>query len=97
MPAAKSQEDGRSRGFAHVQFDSVEAAAKAIAQNGAELMGRALFIDSAEERKGGAAGGGRQSFGGQSGGRPSFGGRSGAQNAPTCFLMAARCLMQLSA
>lgn len=70
MPAAKNQEDGRSRGFAHIQFDSVEAAAKAIALNGSDLLGRALFIDSAQER---AAGGGAAAAGG---GRPSFGGSS---------------------
>ena len=74
--AAKSQEDGRSRGFAHVQFDSVEGAAKAIALNGSDLLGRDLFIDSAQERSGGAAGGGgRGSYGAPAGGRG--GGRGG--------------------
>lgn len=43
-------ETGRSKGFAHVQFEEVAGAAAAIAMSGAELEGRALFIDSAKER-----------------------------------------------
>ena len=83
--AAKSQEDGRSRGFAHVQFDSVEAAAKAIAMSGTDLLGRELFIDSAEERSGGrpAGGAGRPAFGstpGRGGGR---GGESSPESGPS--------------
>ena len=44
------RETGKPRGFAHVQFESVEGAAAAIGKNGSELMGRDLFIDSAQER-----------------------------------------------
>ena len=55
-------EDGRSRGFAHVQFESVEGAAVAIGMSGQELSGRELFIDSARER----AAGGRAGAGGAS-------------------------------
>ena len=55
-------EDGRSRGFAHVQFETVEAAAAAIGMSGQEFSGRELFIDSARER----AAGGRAGAGGAS-------------------------------
>ena len=47
---AGTDETGRSRGFAHVQFETVEAAAGAIGKSGQELAGRELFIDSARER-----------------------------------------------
>jgi len=58
------RETGKPRGFAHVQFDGVEGAAAAIAKNGSELMGRDLFIDSAQERpQSGATPGGRQQRG----------------------------------
>ena len=57
--AATDRDTGRSRGFGHIQFASVEAAAAAIAMSGQSLAGRDLFIDSAQERTpaaGGAAG-----------------------------------------
>ena len=58
------RETGKPRGFAHVQFEGVEGAAAAIAKNGSELMGRDLFIDSAQERpQSGATPGGRQQRG----------------------------------
>jgi hypothetical protein len=43
-------EDGRSRGFGHVQFDSVEGAAAALKLHGSTLEGREIFIDTAKER-----------------------------------------------
>ena len=43
-------ETNRSKGFAHVQFSSVESAAAAIAKSGEEFYGREVFIDSAKER-----------------------------------------------
>ena len=43
-------ETNRSKGFAHVQFASVEGAAAAIAKSGEEFYGREVFIDSAKER-----------------------------------------------
>ena len=49
-------ESGRSRGFAHVQFETVEAAAAAIGMSGQELSGRELFIDTARERTARAGG-----------------------------------------
>ncbi len=63
---------GRSKGFAHVQFESVEGAAAAIAMSGTELEGRQLFIDTAKERAERP----------QSGGTP--GGRGGASCHAPC-------------
>lgn len=48
--AGMDRETGRSKGFAHVQFEDVAGAAAAIALSGSELEGRELFIDSAKER-----------------------------------------------
>ena len=45
-------EDGRARGFGHVQFKTAESAAKAVAElNGADYMGRPLRLDHATERR----------------------------------------------
>ena len=59
--AGMDRETQKPRGFAHVQFESVEGAAAAIAKSGSELNGRDLFIDSAQERpqSGATPGGGR--------------------------------------
>ncbi len=50
MHAGMDYETGRSKGFAHVQFEEVAGAAAAIAKSGFEMEGRELFIDSAKER-----------------------------------------------
>ena len=63
--AGMDRETGKPRGFAHVQFESVEGAAAAIGKNGTELMGRDLFIDSAQERPQSGATPGRQQRGGE--------------------------------
>lgn len=67
---------GRSKGFGFVEFESGEAADKAIAEvNGKEIEGRTLVVNEArplEKRSGGFGGGGRGGFGG--GGRGGFGG-----------------------
>jgi cold-inducible RNA-binding protein len=60
---------GRSRGFAFVEMASAEGAQKALAElNGKDLLGRALRVDVAEERRSGPGGGGGR-------GRPGGGGR----------------------
>ena len=59
------RETGRSRGFAFVAMANAEDAQKAIAEmNGAELDGRALRVNEAEERRprGGGGGGGGGGF-----------------------------------
>src|SRR5229473_5064796 len=62
------RESGRPRGFAFVEFESEEDAAKAIEKfNGYELSGRALRVNAAEDRPRGGSGyrgGQRNSFGG---------------------------------
>merc|ERR1712151_237269 len=70
--------DGSSRGFAHIEFDSEEAAQKAMSMAGRKLDGRQLNVDSSTKKSGGG-GGGRGGFGGdRGGGRGGFrGGRGG--------------------
>lgn len=54
------RDTGRSRGFGFVTFTTPDAAAKAVEEmNGAELDGRALNVDIAQDRRGGGGGGGR--------------------------------------
>ena len=69
-------DDGRAKGFCHVEFDAVEGAAAAIGKHGEFFMDREIRVDSAEERpnrggfnNGGGFGGGRGDFGGGRGGR----------------------------
>jgi cold-inducible RNA-binding protein len=66
------RETGRSRGFAFVEMASAGDAQAAIkAMNGAELDGRALRVNEAEERQarpGGGGGGGGGGYGGRGGG-----------------------------
>ena len=71
------RETGRSRGFAFVVMSNAEEAQKAISQmNGADLDGRQLRVNEAEERKPrGGGGGGGGGFGGPRGG--GGGGRGG--------------------
>ncbi|HYM61599.1 MAG TPA: RNA-binding protein [Thermoanaerobaculia bacterium] len=80
-------ESGRLRGFAFVEFESEEDAARAMEKfNGYELGGRALRVNAAEERpprrpgfsprmpSGGGGGGGDRFGGGGGGGGGAFGG-----------------------
>ena len=69
-------DDGRAKGFAHVQFASPDAAKSAMDLNGQELDGRAVRLDLSTSGRGGA-GGGRGGFGGRGGDRGGFGGRGG--------------------
>jgi RNA recognition motif-containing protein len=71
------RETGRSRGFGFVTMATDDLAQEAIAQlDGADLDGRALRVNEAEERGGG---GGRGGFGGRGGGggRGGYGGGGG--------------------
>jgi len=74
------RESGRPRGFAFVEFESDDDAAKAIEKfNGHDLGGRSLRVNAAEDRppRAGGAGGGGRSFGGGGGaGRGGGGGGS---------------------
>jgi hypothetical protein len=66
------RESGRSRGFGFVTMGTPEMAEQAIQKmNGADLEGRALRVNPADEkpqRSGGGGGGGGRSFGGGGGG-----------------------------
>jgi RNA recognition motif-containing protein len=67
------RESGQSRGFGFVTMGNAHEAAKAIeAMNGADLDGRALRVNEAEERPqrsgGGFGGGGHRGGGGGGGG-----------------------------
>jgi nucleolin len=73
-------EDGRPKGFGHVEFEAPDAAEKALKLNGSELDGRALRLDLSTSK--GSGGGGRGGFGGgrggfDRGGRGGFGGGFG--------------------
>src|SRR6202022_1805216 len=76
------RDSGRPRGFAFVEFENDEDAAKAIEKfNGYELGGRALRVNAAEDRPrrsggggGGYGGGGGGGYGGGGGG---YGGGGG--------------------
>jgi len=72
------RETGRPRGFAFVEFENEEDAAKAIEKfNGYQLGGRALRVNAAEDRPRTTGGGGGRGFGG--GGRGFGGGGRGGE------------------
>ena len=68
------RDTGRSRGFGFVTFAEEEGAKSAMeALDGAELDGRSIRVNEAQERRGGGGGGGRGGYGGGGG----FGGGGG--------------------
>jgi RNA recognition motif-containing protein len=70
------RDSGRSRGFAFVTMGTNEEAQNAIQlMNGAQLDGRSLRVNEAEERRGGGGGG----FGGGGGGGGYGGGGGGGR------------------
>ncbi len=71
------EDTGKPRGMAKVKFETSEAAAAAVAMNGADCGGRYINVELNRERD--------RSFGSPAaGGRPSFGGAGGASsNDPT--------------
>eukprot|EP01101_Sappina_pedata_P008606 TRINITY_DN47_c0_g1_i1.p1 TRINITY_DN47_c0_g1~~TRINITY_DN47_c0_g1_i1.p1 ORF type:complete len:359 (-),score=232.94 TRINITY_DN47_c0_g1_i1:165-1241(-) len=78
-------QEGNSRGFGYAEFESVEAATKAIDYNETEFEGRQIRVNFADDKPagggrggfGGGRGGGRGGFGGDRGGRGGFGGGRG--------------------
>jgi len=76
-------EDGRAKGFCHVEFASPADAQEALKLNGQEIDGRACRLDLSSNKKPafgggrGGFGGGRGGFGGDRGGRGGFGGGRG--------------------
>ena len=73
----KDRETGRSRGFAFVELEGVDARTVIDALNGRQLQGRSLKIDAARERAGGGGGGRRPGGGGGGGGYGGGGDRGG--------------------
>ncbi|MBW4890550.1 RNA-binding protein [Mucilaginibacter sp. HMF5004] len=74
------RETGRSKGFGFIEMPDDEAAQKAISEvNGAELHGRTIVVNQAEEKKERPAGGGFRggSRGGNGGGGFNRGGSGG--------------------
>jgi len=72
-------EEGKRKGFCHVDFDSEEAVQKAMALTNTELDGRALRVDASTPKGQGGSrggfGGGRGGFGGGRGGNRGGSGR----------------------
>ena len=72
------RDTGRSRGFGFVTFNEVKDAESAkTSMDGAELDGRNIRVDFAQERSRGGGGGGRGGGGGGYGGGGSGGGGGG--------------------
>jgi len=55
-------EDGRPKGFAHVEFDEPSGAAQAVALSGRELVERQVRVDFADQKGGSRGGRGGRSF-----------------------------------
>ena len=72
-------EDGRPRGFAHVEFETHEMAKEAMKLAGKSLDGREVRLDlsQSKKREGGFGGGRGGGFGGERGGSFGGGGRGG--------------------
>lgn len=84
---ATDRDTGDFKGFGHVSFTETDATDKAVAKAGEFVVGRAIRVDFAEDRKppaggGGFGGGGRGGGGGgggRGGGRGGFGGGGGGR------------------
>lgn len=75
------RETGRSKGFGFIEMPDDEAAQKAISEvNGAELYGRTIVVNQAEEKKERPAGGGGYRGGSGGGGGFNRGGGGGGYN-----------------
>lgn len=82
---ATDRETGEFKGFGHIDFDSPEAATKAVNLSGTEVCGRAMRCDFASSKRtsdGGGRGRGRGRGGGRGGGF-GRGGRTGGGGSPT--------------
>jgi cold-inducible RNA-binding protein len=74
------RETGRSRGFGFVTYQDAGDAREAIEKmNGAQLDGRTLTVNEANDRRSGGAGGGGGGGGGRGGGRGGGGGGGGGR------------------
>lgn len=75
------RDTGKSKGFGHVTFSTVAAANKALEKNGADMNGRGIVVDKAEEKTGGFGGAGGAGGFQQRTPQAGFGGR-GAGDTP---------------
>jgi len=55
---AEDRETGAFKGFGHIEFVESESTDKAVAMAGEDVMGRAVRVDYANDRRGGGGGGG---------------------------------------
>jgi nucleolin len=62
-----ASQDGKSKGFCHLEFDSIHAASKAMKKNGEDLDGRDVRVDFSQSRREGGNDRGDR-FGGSRGG-----------------------------
>merc|ERR1712160_125691 len=66
-------EDGRAKGFCHVEFETPAMALEALKMNGQEMDGRGVRLDLSQNKKPAFGGGDRGGFrGGDRGGRGGF-------------------------
>merc|ERR1711957_248363 len=61
-------EDGRAKGFCHVEFETPAMALEALKMNGQEMDGRGVRLDLSQNKKPAFGGGDRGGFGGGRGG-----------------------------
>lgn len=77
---AEDRDTGEFKGFGHVEFIDSESTEKAVSLAGTDIMGRAVRVDYAADKRAGGGNGGRgggRGFGGRGGGRGS--GRGGGR------------------
>jgi len=70
-------DDGRAKGFCHVEFETPAMAQEALKMNGQEMDGRGVRLDLSQNKKPAFGGGDRGGRGGFGGGRGGFGGGRG--------------------
>ncbi|KAJ8601761.1 hypothetical protein CTAYLR_006764 [Chrysophaeum taylorii] len=85
---AMDRDTNEFKGFGHIDFDSAEAATKAVALGGTDVFGRPIRCDFATNKRKDVGGGGRGRGGGGGGGgrgagRGGRGGRNGRGGAST--------------
>ena len=74
-----TRDDGKPRGFAHIEFANEGAVEKALKKNGTELDGRNIKVDVAGNKTGGSRGGDFHRGGGRGGFRGGRGGFRGGR------------------